>query len=258
MTPELILAFSVTLAAGLATGIGSTIAFFTNHTNRAFFAVSIGFSAGVMIYLSFVEILPKANEYIAHDTDSVSASVITTAALIGGMILMATLDYIVPSAANPHENTDVEIFDGRTVEAKEYAVKNKTLLRTGVVTALAIAMHNFPEGLATFLLVLDDPAVGIALAVAVAMHNIPEGIAVSVPVYFATKSRAKAFRYSFLSGLSEPAGAVIGFLILAPFLTDFLLGVIFAAVGGGDGVSCYRYPASTARNSDRDTSVFMV
>ncbi len=164
MTPELILAFSVTLAAGLATGIGSTIAFFTNHTNRAFFAVSIGFSAGVMIYLSFVEILPKANEYIAHDTDSVSASVITTAALIGGMILMATLDYIVPSAANPHENTDVEIFDGRTVEAKEYAVKNKTLLRTGVVTALAIAMHNFPEGLATFLLVVDDPAVGIALA----------------------------------------------------------------------------------------------
>ena len=251
MTPELILAFSVTLAAGLATGIGSTIAFFTNHTNRAFFAVSIGFSAGVMIYLSFVEILPKANEYIAHDTDAVSASVITTAALIGGMILMAALDYIVPSAANPHENTDVEIFDGRTEEAREYAVKNKTLLRTGVVTALAIAMHNFPEGLATFLLVLDDPAVGIALAVAVAMHNIPEGIAVSVPVYYATKSRAKAFRYSFLSGLSEPAGAVIGFLILAPFLTDFLLGVIFAAVGGVMVFLAIDTLLPTARNSDR-------
>lgn len=251
MTSELVLAFSVTLAAGLATGIGSAIAFFTTHTNRAFFAISIGFSAGVMIYLSFVEILPKATEYIGKDIDSVSASVITTAALIGGMILMALLDFLVPSAANPHENTKVEIFDDKSKEAKEYAAKNKLLLRTGVVTALAIAMHNFPEGLATFLLVLDDPAVGIALAVAVAMHNIPEGIAVSVPVYYATKSRAKAFRYSFLSGLSEPAGAVIGFLILAPFLTDFLLGIIFAGVGGVMVFLAIDTLLPTARNSDR-------
>ena len=251
MTPELILAFSVTLAAGLATGIGSAIAFFTTSTNKAFFAVSIGFSAGVMIYLSFVEILPKANEYVANEVEAVTASIITTAALIGGMILMALLDYLVPSAANPHENTKVEIFEDGSKEAREYAAKNKTLLRTGVVTALAIAMHNFPEGLATFLLVLDDPAVGIALAVAVAMHNIPEGIAVSVPVYYATKSRAKAFLYSFLSGLSEPAGAVIGFLILAPFLSDFLLGVIFAGVGGVMVFLAIDTLLPTARNSDR-------
>jgi len=251
MAPELILAFTVTLAAGLATGIGSAIAFFTTTTNKAFFAVSIGFSAGVMIYLSFVEILPKANEYIAGETSAVAASAISTAALIGGMVLMAVLDFSVPSAANPHENTDVEIMDSKTFEAKEYATKNKALLRTGVVTALAIAMHNFPEGLATFLLVLDDPAVGIALAIAVAMHNIPEGIAVSVPVYYATKSRAKAFRYSFLSGLSEPAGAVIGYLLLAPFLTDFLLGVIFAGVGGVMVFLAIDTLLPTARNSDR-------
>jgi len=251
MAPELILAFAVTLAAGLATGIGSAIAFFTTTTNKAFFAVSIGFSAGVMIYLSFVEILPKANEYIAGETSAVAASAIATVALIGGMVLMAVLDFLVPSAANPHENTDVEIMDSKTFEAKEYATKNKALLRTGVVTALAIAMHNFPEGLATFLLVLDDPAVGIALAIAVAMHNIPEGIAVSVPVYYATKSRAKAFRYSFLSGLSEPAGAVIGYLLLAPFLTDFLLGVIFAGVGGVMVFLAIDTLLPTARNSDR-------
>ena len=251
MTPELILAFSVTLAAGLATGIGSTIAFFTHTTNKAFFAVSIGFSAGVMIYLSFVEILPKANEYISYEVDALSASIIATSALIGGMVLMALLDFLVPSAANPHENTKVEILEDSTKEAREYAAKSKTLLRTGVVTALAIAMHNFPEGLATFLLVLDDPAVGIALALAVAMHNIPEGIAVSVPVYYATKSRAKAFRYSFLSGLSEPAGAIIGFLILAPFLSDFLLGIIFAAVGGVMVFLSIDTLLPTARNSDR-------
>ena len=251
MAPELILAFAVTLAAGLATGIGSAIAFFATTTNKAFFAISMGFSAGVMIYLSFVEILPKANEYIASDTSTIAASAIATTALIGGMVLMAFLDFLVPSAANPHENTDVEIMDSKSFEAKEYATKNKALLRTGVVTALAIAMHNFPEGLATFLLVLDDPAVGIALAIAVAMHNIPEGIAVSVPVYFATGSKRKAFRYSFLSGLSEPAGAVIGYLLLAPFLSDFLLGVIFAGVGGVMIFLAIDTLLPTARNSDR-------
>ena len=251
MAPELILAFAVTLAAGLATGIGSAIAFFATTTNKAFFAISMGFSAGIMIYLSFVEILPKANEYIASDTSTIAASAIATTALIGGMVLMAFLDFLVPSAANPHENTDVEIMDSKSFEAKEYATKNKALLRTGVVTALAIAMHNFPEGLATFLLVLDDPAVGIALAIAVAMHNIPEGIAVSVPVYFATGSKRKAFRYSFLSGLSEPAGAVIGYLLLAPFLSDFLLGVIFAGVGGVMIFLAIDTLLPTARNSDR-------
>jgi len=251
MAPELILAFAVTLAAGLATGIGSAIAFFATTTNKAFFAISMGFSAGVMIYLSFVEILPKANEYIVSETSTIAASAIATTALIGGMVLMALLDFLVPSAANPHENTDVEIMDSKSFEAKEYATKNKALLRTGAVTALAIAMHNFPEGLATFLLVLDDPTVGIALAIAVAMHNIPEGIAVSVPVYFATGSKRKAFRYSFLSGLSEPAGAVIGYLLLAPFLSDFLLGVIFAGVGGVMIFLAIDTLLPTARNSDR-------
>jgi len=260
MAPELVLAFSVTLLAGLATGIGSAIAFFTHHTNRAFFAVSMGFSAGVMIYLSFVEILPKAAEYISigladgdgfafgFEIDAAGIAV-ASAALVGGLVLMAVIDALVPSGANPHENTEVELLAGDP-DAEE-AAKAKALYRMGVFVALAIAIHNFPEGLATFLLVLDDPTVGIALAVAVALHNIPEGIAVSIPIYYATKSRAKAFRYSFASGLSEPAGAVIGYLILAPFLSDFVLGIIFAMVAGVMVFLAIDTLLPTARNSAR-------
>ena len=251
MDSALVLAFAVTLFAGLATGIGSTIAFFTKTTNKSFFALSMGFSAGVMIYLSFAEILPKATGYIQSETGSVEAAAIAAGALIGGMVLMALIDAVVPSGANPHENTQVELLGSTQTPIEGIGVENQRLLKMGVFLALAIAIHNFPEGLATFLLVLDDPEIGIALAVAVAMHNIPEGIAVSVPVYYATKSRLKAFRLSFLSGLAEPAGAVIGYLILAPFLSDFLLGVIFAAVAGVMTFLAIDTLLPTAKNSAR-------
>jgi ZIP family zinc transporter len=251
MDSAVLLAFTVTLFAGLATGIGSTIAFLSKTTNKAFFALSMGFSAGVMIYLSFAEILPKASKYIASEVDPAQASAVAAGALIGGMILMALIDAVVPSGANPHENTRVELMSEPDDTVSDVGIEQKRLLQMGVFVALAIAIHNFPEGLATFLLVLDDPKVGIALAIAVAMHNIPEGIAVSVPVYYATKSKIKAFRLSFLSGLAEPAGAVIGYLILAPFLNDFVLGVIFAMVAGVMVFLAIDTLLPTARNSSR-------
>ncbi len=251
MDSAIVLAFAVTLFAGLATGIGSAIAFLSKTTNKAFFALSMGFSAGVMIYLSFAEILPKASKYIASEVDASQSAAIAAAALIGGMILMALIDAVVPSGANPHENTRVELMSEPAGTLEEIGIHQKKLMRMGVFVALAIAIHNFPEGLATFLLVLDDPEIGIALAIAVAMHNIPEGIAVSVPVYYATKSKIKAFRLSFLSGLAEPAGAVIGYLILAPFLNDFVLGVIFAMVAGVMVFLAIDTLLPTARNSSR-------
>jgi len=252
MDSTLLLAFAVTLGAGLATGIGSTLAFFTKTTNKAFFAVSMGFSAGVMIYLSFVEILPKSTLYMMGSLSELEAAAMAAFALILGMVVMAVIDALVPSGANPHENTQVELIgeDQTQLDFLEHA-QNQKLLRMGVFVALAIAIHNFPEGLATFLLVLDDPQIGIALAVAVAMHNIPEGIAVSVPVYYATKSKGKAFRLSFLSGLAEPAGAVIGYLILAPFLTDFSLGFIFSMVAGVMIFLAIDTLLPTAKNSAR-------
>ena len=251
MDSAVLLAFTVTLFAGLATGIGSTIAFLSKTTNKAFFAISMGFSAGVMIYLSFAEILPKASKYIASEVDPAQASAVAAGALIGGMILMALIDAVVPSGANPHENTRVELMSEPDGTVSDIGIEQKRLLQMGVFVALAIAIHNFPEGLATFLLVLDDPKVGIALAIAVAMHNIPEGIAVSVPVYYATKSKIKAFRLSFLSGLAEPVGAVIGYLILAPFLSDLVLGVIFAMVAGVMVFLAIDTLLPTARNSSR-------
>jgi ZIP family zinc transporter len=252
MDSALLLAFAVTLGAGLATGIGSTIAFFAKTTNKSFFAVSMGFSAGVMIYLSFAEILPKATQYVQEYVADTEAAGIAAGALIAGLVLMAVIDALVPSGANPHENTDVELLGTSDTPLQGVdEVRNKALLRMGVFVALAIAIHNFPEGLATFLLVLDDPQIGIALAIAVAMHNIPEGIAVSVPVYYATKSRLKAFRLSFLSGLAEPAGAVIGYLILAQFLNHFVLGIIFAMVAGVMVFLAIDTLLPTARNSAR-------
>ena len=252
MDGALLLAFAVTLGAGLATGIGSTIAFFSKTTNKSFFAVSMGFSAGVMIYLSFAEILPKATQYVEEYVTATEAAGIAAGALIAGLVLMAVIDALVPSGANPHENTDVELLGTSDTPLQGVdEVRNKALLRMGVFVALAIAIHNFPEGLATFLLVLDDPEIGIALAIAVAMHNIPEGIAVSVPVYYATKSRLKAFRLSFLSGLAEPAGAVIGYLILAQFLNHFVLGIIFAMVAGVMIFLAIDTLLPTARNSAR-------
>ena len=252
MDGALLLAFAVTLGAGLATGIGSTIAFFAKTTNKSFFAVSMGFSAGVMIYLSFVEILPKSTIYISEYVSEIEAAAIAAGALVAGLVLMAVIDALVPSGANPHENTQVELMgETQTPLQGVQQERDRALLRMGVFIALAIAIHNSPEGLATFLLVLDDPEMGIALAIAVAMHNIPEGIAVSVPVYHATKSKLKAFRLSFLSGLAEPAGAVIGYLILAQFLNHFVLGIIFAMVAGVMVFLAIDTLLPTARNSAR-------
>jgi ZIP family zinc transporter len=118
------------------------------------------------------------------------------------------------------------------IQKREEAVKNHKLLRMGMFTALAIGIHNFPEGLATFVATLHDPKLGIPIAAAIAIHNIPEGIAVSVPIYFATGSKKKAFFYSFLSGLSEPLGALVGYLILMPFMSESVMGITFALVAG--------------------------
>ncbi len=228
---DLIFAFSLTMFAGLATGIGSFLAFFAKKTNTKFLSVSLGFSAGVMIYVSMIEIFAKAQDSLAVYFEELGApnfefksSLYTTMAFFAGMLLIALIDKLVPSYENPHEV--------KSIEAMNNPDMKKSLMRMGTLSALAIAIHNFPEGLATFTSALKDPSLGIGIAVAIAIHNIPEGIAVSVPIYYATGSRKKAFWYSFASGLSEPVGALLGFLILQPFMNDLLFGMIFASVAG--------------------------
>ena len=215
-------AFFLTLLAGLCTGIGSFIAFFAKHTNTKFLSVSLGFSAGVMIYVSMVEIFAEAQSSLTAQLGDKMGSWMAVIAFFFGMLVIAIIDKLVPSEENPHEVKKVEDEQG----------KSKKLMRMGVFTALAIGLHNFPEGLATFVSALQDSSIAIPIVIAISLHNIPEGIAVSVPIYQATGSKRKAFIYSFLSGLAEPVGALIGWLILMPFMNDVIFGFIFASVAG--------------------------
>lgn len=224
-------ALLVTLAAGLSTGIGSTIAFFAHHTNRPFLSLALGFSAGVMIYVSFVEIFPKSRNSLLLAGDSeLRAVTVTTIGFFAGMLLIAGIDRLVDRFSSQPDGHAAEMMDSAAGQAG--AKRQSNLKRMGVLVALAVALHNFPEGLGTFLVMLEDPTVGIAIAVAIAIHNIPEGIAISVPIYHATAKRSKAFLYSFSSGLAEPLGALIGYLILRPFINGTTFGIVFAAVAG--------------------------
>ncbi len=213
-------AFLLTLIAGLSTGIGSIISLLTKTTNKKFLSVSLGFSAGVMIYVSMIEIFFKAKESLVLELGEKIGYTITTVSFFLGMLFIAIIDKLIPSDENPHEIQNTK------------DKNNKKLARMGLFTALAIAIHNFPEGLATFVSALQEPSLAIPIVVAIAIHNIPEGIAVSVPIYYATGSKKKAFVYSFLSGLSEPVGAIIGWLLLMPIMNNIVFGVIFAMVGG--------------------------
>jgi zinc transporter, ZIP family len=219
-------ALGLTLFAGLSTGIGSVLAFFTKTTNTRFLSLALGFSAGVMIYVSMIEIFFKAKESLVGQMGEQLGYGITILSFFGGIVFIGLIDYLIPSGENPHEVKMVEEME------KGSLTRDPKLMKMGSFTALAIAIHNFPEGLATFTASLSDPALGVAIAVAIAIHNVPEGIAVSVPIYYATSSKKKAFLYSFLSGLAEPLGALIGYLLLMPFLNPAVFGILFAAVAG--------------------------
>ncbi len=224
-TNKFLLAFALTLFAGLSTGIGSLFAFYARKTNKIFLSASLGFSAGVMIYVSMIEIFTEARESLEIIYGAPKGYWVTVIAFFAGVFLIALIDKIIPSKDNPHEICEIE-------DMTEDGTVDPVLLRMGLFSALAIAIHNFPEGLATFVANIQDPKIGISIAVAIAIHNIPEGIAVSIPIFYATGDRKKAFKYSFLSGLSEPVGALIGYFLLIKFLNASLFGLVFAGVAG--------------------------
>ncbi len=221
---NVLFALGLTIFAGLATGIGSLMSFMSRKFNPKFLAGSLGFSAGVMIYVSFVEIFVKARDSLAGVFGEKPGYIYTTIAFFSGVAVIALIDKLIPSYENPHEIQNLEKSENGATDPK--------LMRMGIFSALAIAIHNFPEGLATFMGALSDPALGVSIAVAIAIHNIPEGIAVSAPIYYATKSRKKAFWLSFVSGLSEPVGAIVGYFLLRNVFNDATFGLIFASVAG--------------------------
>lgn len=217
-------ALSLTLFAGASTGIGSVLAFLSKSYNPKFLAAALGFSAGVMVYVSMIEIFAKAKDSLMLVYGEQTGYLATTACFFVGIGIIAVIDATVPEEENPHEIRNQK---DETDTASRFG-----LMRMGLFSALAIGIHNFPEGLATFMGALNDPTLGISIAVAIAIHNIPEGIAVSMPIYYATGSRRKAFFYSALSGLSEPVGALVGFFLLQQVLGESMFGLTFAAVAG--------------------------
>ncbi|MFH0956758.1 MAG: zinc transporter ZupT, partial [Candidatus Aenigmatarchaeota archaeon] len=213
---NVLFALLLTTIAGLSTGIGAAIAYFIKRPKLIYLSFFMGFSGGVMIYVSFVELLQNAAISIGHWW-----------AITGfflGMIMIGLIDFAIPETQNPH--THMKNIGRIRRRSKSH------LMSIGLFTALAIGIHNFPEGLATFASAFTDIRLGIVIALAIAIHNIPEGISVSVPIFYATGNKRKAFIYSFMSGLAEPVGGVIGFLFLMPFLTPWFVSFLLALVGG--------------------------
>ena len=211
MTDTILIAFLFSLAAGLSTGLGSLAAFFIKDFKHRYLSLVMGFSAGVLIQISFMELLFSA----ITETGLLNANI----AFFLGIVTIAAIEFLIP-----HEYEEEKLPD------KEK--KNKRLLKTGLLVSVGIVIHNFPEGIITMFGTIKDPHLGLVLLIAIALHNIPEGISVSIPIYYATKNRKKAFLWSLLSGLSEPVGALIGFFVLSPFITPFVLNLALAFVAG--------------------------
>ncbi|EQB40264.1 zinc transporter ZupT [Sulfurimonas hongkongensis] len=226
-------AFMLTFLAGLSTSIGAILAFFSKKNNYTILSIGMGFSAGVMIYVSFMEILVKSKESFSqiYSSSTIGES-LTILCFFAGIALTAFIDKMIPEDVNPHETKSNSELSELKPDTKASLIKDSALKRTGIFTALAIAIHNFPEGFATFVSALENPNVGITIAFAIAIHNIPEGMAVSLPIYHATGDKKSAFWYATLSGLAEPVGALVGFFLILPFMGDATLGVTFGIVAG--------------------------
>jgi len=239
MQGDVFVAFGLTLFAGLATGLGSLVVFFTRRPSMSLLSFGLGFASGVMVYVSFVELLPRASDLIRESLGERPGGWLATLCFFGGILISAIIDKLVPEPENPHEAVPLE--DIKRAKLYQQAAtgqipiadgKETSLARLGPLTALIIGLHNFPEGIATFASSLADSSLGFSVAIAVAIHNIPEGVSVAVPVFFATRSRNKAFVYSFASGLAEPLGALLAYLLFVSFLNDAVVGAMLAAVAG--------------------------
>lgn len=229
---NMLIVLALTTFAGLATGIGGAIGFFVKKTNIKLLSFLLGLSAGVMVYISFVELLASAQSTLANTYGKFNGHLVGLGAFFGGMLIAMLIDKFIPEDENPHEALGVDALHVPVARPDENAFSSKKMKRSGLLFALAIGIHNFPEGMATFAAGVSSLKLGVPIAIAVGLHNIPEGITVSVPIYHATGSRRKAFKYSLLSGLAEPVGAVVGMLVLYPFLSPSVLAILFASVAG--------------------------
>ncbi len=220
-------ALGYALGAGIATGMGGLLVLLFRRTDTRVLSTMLGFSAGVMIYVSFIEIFPEAEAILRKAHGEQRGKILTVLSFFFGIVLIALIDELVPEPGYPPVSKRI-----RGMDSPESTTESGRLYKTGIFTALAVTIHNFPEGIAAFISGVKDPMLGFSIALAIAIHNIPEGISIAMPVYYATGSRRKAFWMSMLSGLSEPLGAILAMLILGPLISDTLFGMVFSAVAG--------------------------
>jgi ZIP family zinc transporter len=232
MSSDISFAFLLTLLAGLSTGIGSAIAYFIRKPGPRQMSLILGFSAGVMLYISFAELLHQSFEKVGFGTANLG--------FFAGIAFIAILDILIPHEYKeehadlpPDVPTEANLSPSGFRHQRGKRASRSYLMRAGMLTAIGIAIHNFPEGLAVFSSgITGDRTFGFLVAIAIALHNIPEGVSVSIPIWEATGSRKRAFLYSFAAGLTEPVGALIGYAVLFNFLTPTLIYSLLAFAAG--------------------------
>lgn len=229
---NLALSFALTLVVGLSMGVGSLLSFFIKEANKRFLALSLSFSAGIMIYVSFMAILPEGIELVEGYIGDEIGHTIGLMAFFGGMIMIAILEKFIHTVGGDIHGHDHGHSHDHSHDHGHNHSNGEHLSKLGIMSAIAIAIHNLPEGLAIFTAGLKDITLAIPIAAAVIMHNIPLSIAISVPIYYSTKSKRKAFLYTLLVGLCQPLGAIIGYLLLSNFFNDGFFGILYTIIAG--------------------------
>lgn len=235
---EIIVALLLTLIAGAATGIGGALVLFKKKLSSNFLAGALGLSAGVMLFISLSELYPEALAEVANITSGAHGKTLVLVAFFVGMGIITLIDFLIPEYENPHEAPGLSLGEKTAaVDMVQHTGNTEALKKLGIMSALAIAIHNFPEGIATFVGALNNPETGAGITFAIALHNIPEGIAVAIPIYYATKNKGKALLYATMSGLSELLGAVLCIIITSIFgidmsATSIAFPLILSAVAG--------------------------
>jgi len=222
----MLLAFILTTIAALSTTIGGLLSFFVRKYNIKILAIGLGFSAGAMIYISLVELLKEANKTIAESINGNYAGIVVSISFFIGILISIIIDYMLPN------HFELKSVLSSKTNCPEKTTRQKKLFRIGLFTFIAITIHNFPEGITTFSSTIADVSLGLSVAVAIAIHNIPEGIAIALPIYYATGSKTQALFYSFLSGISEILGAVIGWQFVEAIFNGFGFGILIAITSG--------------------------
>lgn len=205
-------AFILSFLAGISTVIGAFIIFFDKNKNNKVVVVSLSFAAGVMICVSLTDLLPNSFNMILSSSNTFPKLILTLIFMVIGIIISMLIDKYLPSE---YENKD-----------------NKGLYKIGIISMVAIILHNIPEGIATFITSTNNLSLGITLTIAIALHNIPEGISIAVPIYHSTGNKLKAIMYALLSGMSEVVGSILAYLFLAPFINDHIMAALYAIIAG--------------------------